>query len=80
MVVENKEKLSKLFDLCVYGEFYSISPVGIVIVAEPLYYTDEKKGLLKIEDKLVSHKYLNIGFATQNMVLLIKIWFCKHIL
>lgn len=69
IIIKDKKILSELFDLCVYGEFYSISPVGIVIVAEPLYYDDEKKGLLKVEEKLVSHKYMNIGFATQNMVL-----------
>jgi nitroreductase len=69
IIIKNKKMISDLFDLCIYGEFYSVSPVAIVVVAEPLYVNDKKKGLLKLENKLSSHKYMNIGFAASNIVL-----------
>jgi len=68
ILVKNKHTIETLMRTYSYGVFYGDPPVIIAVVLEKIY--KNQKGLLakKLSQITLSHKYLNIGFATSNIV------------
>lgn len=68
VIVANPKTINEIFDHCVYGSFYSVPPVVVAVVAEPIY--DKKPGLKSTGVVSLNeyHRYINVGFVASQIV------------
>jgi nitroreductase len=67
IVVKNKEVISRLMEICIYGDFHTDPSLIIAVVHNPITSYHDKTLNHELDLVMEMHKYLNIGMPLITM-------------